>query len=165
MQTRNTSWPVLMTGAAALTMALLTTAPDAKAASPFEALQGSWSGGGSIQFDSGQSERLRCNAYYTSSGGGAQLGLAIRCASPSNKIEIRGRLSYQGGSVSGTWEERTFNASGTASGSATDNRVSLRLAGAFPGAMNVALSRSRQSVSISTQGSGVRAVRIGLSRR
>src|SRR5690606_25723094 len=95
-------------------------APSAEAASPFKTLQGSWSGTGQIQFEGGQSERLRCNAYYTNSGGGDVLGLAIRCASASNKIEVRGRLNYNGGTVTGTWEERTFNASGTATGRASD---------------------------------------------
>ena len=152
-------------GAVGVVSVLLLGTTAAVAASPFGTLQGTWSGNGSVQFEGGQSERLRCNAYYTNSGGGDVLGLAIRCASASNKIEIRGRLTYSGGNVSGTWEERTFNASGTATGHASDSRVSLRLAGTVPGAMNVTVSRSRQSVTISTQGSGIRAVRIGLSRR
>lgn len=154
-----------LAGSVAGAVALLAVATAAEAASPFGTLKGTWSGTGSIQFEGGQSERLRCNAYYTSSSGDTVLGLAIRCASASNKIEIRGRLNYQNGSVSGTWEERTFNASGTASGQASDGRVSLRLAGAIPGAMNVTVSKSRQSVSISAQGTALRAVRIGLSRR
>ncbi len=144
---------------------LLFAATAAQAASPFDVLQGTWSGSGNVQFEGGQSERLRCNAYYTNTGGGDVLGLAIRCASASNRIEIRGRLNYNNGNVSGTWEERTFNASGTATGRASDSRVSLRLAGTIPGTMNVTVSRSRQSVTISTQGSGIRAVRIGLRRR
>lgn len=165
MQTRSVRRPMLTAAGVALAAAAMLAGPAAEAASPFATLQGSWSGGGSIQFEGGQSERLRCTAYYTSSNGGNQLGLAIRCASPSNKIEIRGRLDYSGGRVTGVWEERTFNASGTASGQASDSRVSLRLAGAIPGAMNVAVSKGRQSVAISTQGSTLKAVRIGLSRR
>ena len=126
---------------------------------------GSWSGSGSVQFEGGQSERLRCTAYYTSGGGGNELGLAIRCASASNKIELRGRLTYADGNVSGTWEERTYNATGTASGKANSGNVALRLAGAIPGTMNLTFSKARQSVAISTQGSKVKAVNIGLSRR
>jgi len=154
----------------ALALAVAAGAPflpptPAEAASPFKTLLGSWSGSGQVQFEGGQSERLRCNAYYTSSGSADVLGLAIRCASASNKIEIRGRLNYSGGRVTGTWEERTYNASGTATGRASDSRVSLRLAGAIPGSMNVSVSRSRQSVAISTQGSVLKGVRIGLRRR
>lgn len=151
--------------AAGLAAALVLPAMSADAASPFKTLHGSWSGSGQLHFQGGQSERLRCTAYYTNSGGGDVLGLAIRCASASNKLEIRGRLNYSGGRVTGTWEERTFNASGTATGQASDSRVSLRLAGAIPGSMNVSVSRSRQSVAISTQGTALKAVRIGLRRR
>lgn len=156
---------MLLAGSIAGAASVLLAATAADAASPFATMEGTWSGAGNIQFEGGKSERLRCNAYYTSTSGGTVLGLAIRCASASNKIEIRGRLTYSNGSVSGSWEERTFNASGTASGQASDNRVSLRLAGAIPGAMNVTVSKSRQSVSISAQGSALRGVRIGLSRR
>lgn len=145
--------------------AVLLASPPALAASPFGMLDGSWSGSGRAQFEGGQSESLRCNAYYTSSDSGRTLGLAIRCASASNKIEIRGRLFYRGGRVSGTWEERTFNASGTAAGRANDNQIVLSLAGGVSGSMSVVASRSRQSVSISTQGTALRGVRIALSRR
>lgn len=137
----------------------------AEAASPFTLLHGTWSGSGRIEFENGQSERLRCTAYYTTSGGGNTLGLAIRCASPSNRIEVRGRLNYNNGRVAGAWEERSFNASGTASGQASDNRISLRLSGTIPGTMHVNVSKSRQSVAINTQASGLRAIRVGLSRR
>lgn len=162
MEIRRTLVTHAVVGVAAV---LLFAATAARAASPFEILRGTWSGSGNVQFEGGQSERLRCNAYYTNSGGGDVLGLAIRCASASNRIEIRGRLNYNNGNVSGTWEERTFNASGTATGRASDSRVSLRLAGTIPGTMNVTVSRTRQSVTISSQGSGFRAVRIGLRRR
>ena len=157
--------PTLAAGLVAMAALVPVAAPTAQAASPFPTLHGSWSGSGQIQFEGGQTERLRCNAYYTSSESGARLGLAIRCASASNRIEIRGQLDYRAGSVSGTWEERTFNATGTATGRASDSRVSLRLAGAIPGAMNVSVSRSRQSVAINTQGTAIKTVRIGLSRR
>ena len=72
------------------------------AASPFPVLQGTWAGSGRVIFEGGNSEALRCNAYYTSSEGGTTLGLAIRCASASNRLEIRGHLRYSGGRVSGS---------------------------------------------------------------
>ena len=137
----------------------------ANAASPFPTLQGSWSGSGRMQFENGSSESLRCTAYYTSSDGGGQLGLAIRCASPSNRIEIRGRLTNNGGRVSGTWQETTFNASGSAAGRANDNSIVLRLSGDIAGSMSVSVTKTRQTVSISTQTASLRGVHIGLSRR
>lgn len=125
-------------------------------------LLGSWRGTGQIRLANGQSERLSCNAYYT--GGGSSLGMAIRCKSESSNVEIRSKLSQTSGRVSGTWEERTFNASGSASGRATPGRISLQIRGGVTGSMQVSYSRSRQSVSISTQGIALQSVSITLSR-
>ena len=80
------------------------------AANAFDTLLGSWRGSGQILLSDGRRERLTCNAYYT--GGGSQLGMAIRCQSESSSVEIRSKLSQSGSRISGTWEERTFNASG-----------------------------------------------------
>ena len=80
------------------------------AANPFDTLLGSWRGSGQIGLNDGRRERLTCNAYYT--GGGSQLGMAIRCQSDTSNVEIRSKLSLSGGRISGTWEERTFNARG-----------------------------------------------------
>ncbi len=48
-------------------------------------------GSGQITMSDGKQERLKCNAYYT--GGGSQLGMAIRCQSESSNVEIRSKLS------------------------------------------------------------------------
>jgi len=130
--------------------------------SPFDTLLGSWGGSGEMRLDKGRTERIKCSAYYT--GGGAELGLAIRCQSDSYKIEIRSKLSYSGGRLSGNWEERTFNASGTASGTASPSRISLAIKGGVSGTMLVNFTKSSQSVSISTQGIALQGVRISLAR-
>ena len=92
-------------GAACLGGALLAMALPVRAENPFVSLGGSWSGSGQITLDSGKTESIRCRGYYNNKGSD-QLGLAIRCASASNKIEMRADLNYTAGSVSGTWEER-----------------------------------------------------------
>jgi hypothetical protein len=130
--------------------------------SPFDTLLGSWGGSGEIRLDKGRKERIKCNAYYR--GGGSQLGLSILCKSDSYNIQIRSNLTYSGGRLSGNWEERTFNASGTASGSATSNNIRLSITGPVTGSMNVSFSKSRQSVSISTQGTALQGVSITLGR-
>jgi hypothetical protein len=130
--------------------------------SPFDTLLGSWGGSGEIRLDKGRRERIKCSAYYT--GGGAELGLAIRCASDNYKIEIRSKLSYSGGRLSGNWEERTFNASGSASGTASPNKLSLSITGGVSGTMLVSFTKSSQSVTISTQGVALQGVRITLAR-
>ena len=130
-------------------------------ASPFDTLLGTWRGSGTMRLDSG-TERLSCNAYYP--GGGQQLGLAIRCTSPSGKVEIRSKLSLSGNQLSGNWEERTYNASGAASGTANPGRLSIRVSGTVKGSMIVSYSKSSQSVSISTTGSALQGVSIRLTR-
>ena len=74
----------------------------------------------------------------------------------------RSRLS--GSRISGTWEERTYNASGTASGTASPGRISISVSGSIRGSMIVNYSSSRQSVSISTSGSPLQRVSISLTR-
>jgi hypothetical protein len=136
--------------------------PTASAANPFDTLLGSWRGSGQIRLADGRAERLKCNAYYT--GGGSQLGMAIRCQSESSNVEIRSKLSQSGSRITGTWEERTFNAAGTAQGQASASRISLTISGGVTGTMSVSYSGSRQSVAISTQGIALKSVTIDLTR-
>ena len=136
--------------------------PTASAANPFDVLLGSWRGSGQIRLTDGRAERLKCNAYYT--GGGSQLGMAIRCQSESSNVEIRSKLSQSGNRITGTWEERTYNATGTATGQASGSNISLQIAGGVTGTMRVSYSGSRQSVSISTQGIALQSVTIALTR-
>jgi hypothetical protein len=152
----------VLAGAVLLAALLMPIGPSRADPSPFDALLGSWGGTGEINLDKGRRERIKCNAYYT--GGGAQLGLAIRCSSDSYKIEIRSKLSYSGGRLSGNWEERTFNAQGSASGTATPSRITLSIRGGVTGTMVVSYSKSRQTVSISTQGIALQGVSITLGR-
>lgn len=151
--------------AAILLAASVICIPEARAASPFESLAGAWSGGGRVTFEGGQSERLRCNAQYRSTRAGQQLGIAIRCASPSSAFELRSDLAYRGGRVSGNWQERTLGASGEASGRADSSRVVLRFTGTASGSMAVAFTGRSQTVTIATHGTALRGLRMSLRRR
>jgi hypothetical protein len=146
---------------AAMVGLFITTPSHQVEASPFDTLLGSWRGSGQVQLNTGP-ERLSCNAYYT--GGGSQLGMAIRCTSGQSKVEIRSKLSLSGNRITGNWEERTYNATGTASGTATPGRISIVVSGSIRGSMVVDFSGSRQSVSISTSGSPLQKVSISLTR-
>ena len=141
---------------------LVPAGPSKADPSPFSTLLGSWGGSGEIQLDKGRKERIKCNAYYT--GGGSDLGLAIRCQSDNYKIEIRSKLSYSGGRLSGSWEERTFNASGSATGTASPNKISLAIKGAVSANMQVSYTKTTQNVNISVSGVALQAVRITLAR-
>ena len=139
----------------------------AAAATPFDVLNGNWEGGGSLSFENGQSEKLGCSGYYKSSDGGNSLSIVIKCTGPQSKLELRTKLDYAGGKVSGSWEERTYNASGSASGAATPNSLNLQFSGGLQGNMSIAFSPSSQSVSVSvsTSGAGLKGAHVSLSRR
>lgn len=149
----------LVSGAAGAETAL------AKSGSPFQQLGGSWSGGGQVRFSDGSAERITCKAYYVPKGPPDELGLAIRCASTSYKIEIRASLINDNGKLSGRWEERTFNAQGDVTGKATSGNISMSIVGGgLTGSMSVTYGSTTQAVSISTEGSGLKGVQISLSR-
>jgi hypothetical protein len=153
-------WPAAASG-----LALVLASIVAEAASPFGELNGSWSGSGRIKLEDGKTEGLKCKAYYLQKGGGAELGLALRCASASNKIELRANLASSGNRVSGSWEERQFNAAGTVTGSAADNRINLTIdGGGFSGSMAVTTTGRSQVIAVSTQGIALRGVNVNLQR-
>jgi hypothetical protein len=151
--------------AAVAAIATVAAHTGASAANPFDRLAGSWTGGGRVTFEGGQTERLRCNARYTSSGSGNRLDLAIRCASPATSFELRGDLAYRGGRVSGNWQERTLGASGRAAGRANAGSIVMRISGAASGSMSVALSGRAQTVTVSTVDTALRGINVSLRRR
>ena len=129
----------------------------------FKELGGSWRGSGDLTLSDGSRERISCRGYYVPKGGD-DLSLAILCNSPNYKLEIRSNLAGHGSSVSGHWEERTFNARGELSGRATGNGLKLSITGYITGSMSVSLSGSHQSVSISAHGTGFKTVSMSLVR-
>ncbi len=143
-----------------------TTQPHpALAESPFAGLSGNWRGSAQIKLASGSSETLKCQAYYTPKESGNELGIAIRCASASNKIELRAQITAAAGNVSGTWEERTYNVAGDVTGQAVDGKLNLAInGGAFQGSMAVRTTGGSQTVNIKTEGVALQAVNINLSR-
>ncbi len=140
-----------------------TDVSNARAENPFDSLLGTWTGSGVLVLHGGQWENIKCNAYYT--GGGSKLRLAVRCASPSYRVEIRSKLTRTGDKISGTWEERTYNAAGSVSGRTLGNRLSFSISnGGFSGSMSVSYGGPEQSVSISTAGINLKSVNMTLSR-
>ena len=150
--------------ATALVAATLPLSVAASAQSPFAQLAGTWSGSGTARFDSGKTESLRCRGYYTNSGGQQNLGLSIRCANASAKVELRANLINANGSVSGSWEERTYNQSGTVAGRASDNKLNLKITGGIDGSMVVTITGVTHSVVVSTSGPSLKGVNISMSR-
>ena len=130
----------------------------------FAALAGSWSGGGAVRLANGKREKLRCRAYYTMRGS-TGLGIAIRCASPSGKIHMRGALKKGGSTISGTWEERTYNVGGSVSGRATGSSLSLSIRGSISGSLSISLRGKKQTVNLSTGGNEMQGVSLSFRRK
>lgn len=146
------AFSLIATLLAAALMLPATTAPS-HAGSVFSKLAGTWSGGGTLRLANGKREKLKCRAYYTKKGGSG-LGIAIRCASPSNKIHMRGTLRQGGSSVTGTWEERTFNAGGSVSGTASNSALRLSIRGTVSGSLSISLKGNSARVTLSTGKAG-----------
>jgi hypothetical protein len=84
--------------------------PNSATADPgtgLDVLAGSWQGGGTMSFESGQTEDISCNGYYKGAG---NLSVVIRCKGTSSNFELRSKLASSGDKVSGSWEERTYKA-------------------------------------------------------
>jgi len=163
MMRSNFRWLTALAAALALSLFAFPAAEPALSDSgPFNTLLGSWGGTGEYSLADGTRERIKCNAYYT--GGGTQLGMAIRCSGGNSKIEIRSKLNSSSGRITGHWEERTFNAEGDASGTATGDKITLQITGAVLGNMSVSYTASSQIVSIATTNIALRSVNITLNR-
>jgi hypothetical protein len=158
------AWFVSWRAAAAVASCGLALAGAAHAASPFTSLGGTWSGSGHVRLENGRSEAIRCTANYVPRSGGTALGLSLRCASPSNRIELRASLSLDGNRVSGSWEERSFNASGGVSGLASGSSLQLRFSGSIQGSMQVTTSGRSQSISVRTDTTALQGVNVNLRR-
>ena len=151
---------------AALSCALWAFAAGAAdAGGPFAQLDGSWSGSGRINPTEGKSEGLKCRAYYTPKGVGTEVRVALRCANASNKVELRAKLSSEGNRVSGSWEERTFNASGTVTGQASPTQIKLVInGGGLSGSIAVTTAGKSQVISVLTEGVALKGVNVNLQR-
>ena len=103
-------------------------------------------------------------ATTPSNGGPHNLGISIRCANASAKIELRANLVDSGGSISGSWEERTYNQSGSVTGRASANKLTLAINGGINGSMLVTIGHRSHSVAVLTSGPSLKAINISMSR-
>jgi hypothetical protein len=153
-----------------VTLALATAASPAAAqyamVSPFRALAGSWSGGGTLSMANGEQEQLRCRANYSPGGGGEELSLNLRCASASYNFDLSSNVRDRGGAISGEWTEASRNASGTLSGRASGDHIEAAAQGQnFSANLSLTTRGNRQSITLQPSGGEVRAVTLALSRR
>jgi hypothetical protein len=94
---------VLVLGAAAAT----------PASADVMALDGAWTGGGSVKFPSGAKEAARCRASYKKRGS-ESYQVSARCASASGKVEQSALLTYVGGNqFTGSFFNEEYKVDGT----------------------------------------------------
>ena len=97
-----------LAAAAGLAAALVAATAEA---GPIEDLDGYWSGGGTVVLSDGK-EQVKCAVRYKVGQGGAQVRQTLRCASADYSINGTAEFSVKGAQVDGTWEEKTYSASG-----------------------------------------------------
>src|SRR5262245_47160095 len=146
-------------GAATVSLSTNSVAADAS----LDVLVGTWQGSGTISFESGETEGISCNGYYKGAG---SLSVVIRCKGTSSNFELRSKLDSNGDKVTGSWEERTYNATGDVSGTASPGKLNVQFGGSLTGSLEMSFSSSNQSVSVavSTKGAGIKSVKVSLNR-
>jgi hypothetical protein len=146
----------------AVTISLSTKSATAEAG--LDVLAGTWQGGGTMSFESGEIESISCNGYYKSAG---NLSVVIRCRGTASNFELRSKLESNGDKVSGSWEERTYNATGDVSGTASAGKLNIQFGGSLTGGLEMSFSPSSQlvSVSVGTKGAGIKGVHVSLDRK
>ena len=89
--------------AAILLVSLATSSAFSASANPFEKLKGNWSGSGTVDPLKGNPERVSCRATYKVEG--AAVTQSMRCAGTEYKFDAHSNLTYEGGKISGAWNE------------------------------------------------------------
>lgn len=139
---------------------------DAKEGGPFSSFAGSWTGSGTIQRASGETERLRCQVNYQVTDGGNALQQSMQCSSDSYNFDLRCTVEYQGGSVSGTWLETTRNTEGKIVGQGQTGIIKAAAQGAqFSASIFIQTKGRTQTVSIRSPGTELTNVSITLNRK
>jgi hypothetical protein len=157
----------MKSGAIAVILGLLAFAagPAQSSDKPFAGLSGSWSGNGKITANNGASERIRCRGTYRANEVGTTLSLSLRCAGDSYKFEIASDITYDGGTISGSWNEITRHVQGSISGRATANNIQAQASAVgFNAALSIATRGNSQSVSIRSPGSEISEVSVTMAR-
>ena len=137
-------------------------APQA-AESPLAHFGGNWSGSGKIVVSNGSSERIRCRGVYKPSDSG--LALTLRCASDSYKFELASDITYDAGSISGSWNETSRGVTGSIGGKATATHIEASASSVgFTASLTITLRGNSQSVVIRSPGSEISEVSISMAR-
>ena len=133
--------------------------------SPIAALEGPWSGNGTITMANGTRERIRCDGQYRLASR-TNVQIQLNCASDSYRFQLRGDAVANDRSLAGTWSEASRGVAGKIYGRINGNRLEIRADGqTFSALLSMTTRGSRQTISIRSPGSEMSDVSISLSRR
>jgi hypothetical protein len=118
------------TASAASFMALAAiTGGTAPAAAQAAGLEGSWSGGGNVRFNSGKSERASCRASFSKQGG-SSYSMSATCATSSGRVSQTAQLTRTGANrFSGEFNNSEYGISGSINISLNGNSLNASLSG------------------------------------
>lgn len=111
-------------------------------------LEGQWRGSGTVTPIGGAQGRISCRVGYNSSGD--KVGLKISCKGADYNFEATADVQCSEASLSGSWEEKVANNTGSVSGKIAGSKLGLDVNGPnFQGriALNVA-SAAKHSLTI-----------------
>jgi hypothetical protein len=137
-----TGWSAAVMPVLAMT-AWLAVQDPAAAAGLFVGMEGSWRGEGTIDWKTGETERMRCTAKYEVENEGNKLIQSLTCATDSTRLVIKSTINYNpaAGAVTGTWSETSYGITGFVTGNAAPGKVQAQVKSAdnrFTARVNVA---------------------------
>ena len=151
-----------LVAAAVLLAASLASSESGAQSSPFAALAGSWSGGGTVSLDDGSIERIRCRARYAAAG--PTMEMSLTCASDAYKFNLAANVQAEGSAITGTWSESSRNISGSLQGrGGGGNFEAVVSAAGFNANISLRTSGNRQTVTLRAD-SQFRGANISMSR-
>ncbi len=154
--------------AAAAAFMLLASSSYSEKVNPFTKFGGNWTGSGLIYLSNGTKEKIRCRAGFTPADlmNLVSLKLELRCAGDSYNFEIRSELNYASGAVTGSWTEMSRGINGQVTGTVNDEKINaVAESQTFQATIElISQSESKQQVRITSPGSEMTDVLIGLNR-
>jgi hypothetical protein len=142
---------------------LIPFSAHAQNTNPFLKYGGRWAGGGYIHLSNETKERIRCQATFTPSE--MSLNIALRCAGDSYNFDVQSDLNYDGGSVSGGWNESRLGINGNVRGGIYGGNIRAVIESmAFNATFDLTIAGEQQQIKIQSPGSEISAVFIGLNR-
>jgi hypothetical protein len=154
--------------AAAAAFVLIGSSAYSEKVNPFTKFGGNWTGNGLIYLSNGNKEKIRCRAGITPAElmNVISLKLELRCAGDSYNFEIHSELNYISGAVTGSWTEKSRGINGNVTGTVNEEKIqAVAESQTFTATLElISQSESKQQVRITSPGSEMTDVLIGLNR-